>query len=109
MAAPINGIGAGVPNLMVDSVATRGAEAPARAPQTGAMDFGDLLGDAIVQASAAEESADDMAARFADGDQSVGIHEVMIEAEKANLAVRYAVTLKNRAVEAYREIMRTPV
>jgi flagellar hook-basal body complex protein FliE len=34
---------------------------------------------------------------------------VVIASEKANIAVRYAVTLKNKALEAYRELMNTQV
>ena len=105
MSAPISSVGLGAPNV-IEGISTRTADAPTKSAD---VDFGDLLGDAITQASAAEKSADEMGERFAAGDPNVGIHEVMIEAEKANLAVRYAVTLKNRAVEAYREIMRTPV
>jgi flagellar hook-basal body complex protein FliE len=33
----------------------------------------------------------------------------VIAAEKANVAVRYATTLKNKALEAYRELMNTQV
>ena len=53
--------------------------------------------------------ATDAAERFAEGDPSMGIHEVMIATEKANIAVRYATTLKNKALEAYRELMNTQV
>ena len=33
----------------------------------------------------------------------------MIATEKANVALRFATTLKNKAVEAYRELMNTQV
>ena len=46
---------------------------------------------------------------FANGDPGVGIHEVMIASEKANISLRYAVTLKNKLVDAYRELMNTAV
>ena len=39
----------------------------------------------------------------------MGIHEVMIASEKANIEIRYATTLKNKAIEAYRELMNTQV
>jgi flagellar hook-basal body complex protein FliE len=39
----------------------------------------------------------------------VGIHEVMIASEKASIELRYATTLKNKALEAYRDLMSTPV
>jgi flagellar hook-basal body complex protein FliE len=72
-------------------------------------DFGDALLDAVDKAAAADGAADDAATRFAAGDPAIGIHEVIIASEKANIAVRYATTLKNRLVDAYRELMTTQV
>ena len=65
--------------------------------------------DVLSQARAEETTATDLSARFAAGDPAVGIHEAMIASEKASISVRFAVTLKNRAVEAYKEILNTPV
>lgn len=72
-------------------------------------DFGNILGDAIQKARGAETTAVANADAFGRGDPDIGIHEVMISAEKANIALRYAVTLKNRVIEAYRELMNTPL
>jgi flagellar hook-basal body complex protein FliE len=79
------------------------------APPPPGTDFGQVLGNALKDAAGAERSANDAATRFAAGDPQVGIHEVVIAAEKASISVRYAVTLKNRAIEAYRELLNTPV
>ncbi len=78
-------------------------------PTTGAESFGSVLTDAIGRARVEETNANDMSSRFAAGDPSVGLHEVMIASEKSSIAVRYAVTVKNKAIEAYRELMNTPV
>lgn len=72
-------------------------------------DLGDAFADALKDAHTREADATQSAERFANGDPSMGIHEVMIASEKANIAVRYATTLKNKAVEAYRELMNTQV
>lgn len=77
-----------------------------RAPQT---DVGNAFTHALSEARNLESNATEAAQKFANGDQSVGIHEVMITTEKANIAVRYATTLKNKAIEAYRELMNTQV
>ncbi len=71
--------------------------------------FADALGGALSRASAEENAAEQASQRFAAGDPGMGIHEVMIAAEKASIAVRYAVTLKNKVLEAYRELMNTPL
>jgi flagellar hook-basal body complex protein FliE len=70
---------------------------------------GETFGKALEEATHAEQNATQTSAQFAKDDPTIGIHEVMIAAEKANIAVRYATTLKNKAVEAYRELMNTQV
>jgi flagellar hook-basal body complex protein FliE len=90
-------------------VVTAPAGVAAVGKPSGGGGFADKLLDAVEQARSLEHDAGDKAARFADGDQSVGIHEVVIAAEKANVGVRFAVTLKNKVLEAYRELMNTPV
>ena len=84
-------------------------EARSTATPAGGVDFANALVDAIGDASQAEREAQELAVRFSQGDPNVGVHETMIAAGKASVAVRFAVTLKNRVVEAYRELMRTQV
>mgnify|MGYP003420503582 FL=1 len=67
------------------------------------------FGTALADARALEKDASTVGEKFANGDVAVGIHEVMIASEKANVALRFATTLKNKAVEAYRELMNTQV
>lgn len=73
------------------------------------VDVGSSFSKALEEAHAAEHTATDAAERFAKGDPGMGIHEVVIASEKANIAIRYATTLKNKALEAYRELMNTQV
>lgn len=75
----------------------------------GAGDVGGPFANMLSEARAAENNATQMEEKFANGDTSIGIHEVMIQTEKANIAIRYATTLKNKAIEAYRELMNTQV
>jgi flagellar hook-basal body complex protein FliE len=72
-------------------------------------DLAGSFGKALEDAHAAEHRATTAAEQFAKGDPGMGIHEVVIASEKANIAVRYATTLKNKALEAYRELMNTQV
>ena len=71
--------------------------------------FSDMLASAFEKASLAENKASQAAQRFAEGDTNLGIHEVVILAEKANISLRYAVALKNKVLDAYRELMNTQV
>lgn len=69
--------------------------------------FTDILAEAAQGARAEENAAIESVEAFAQG--KTGVHEVMIAQERASIALRYAVTLKNRAMEAYRELMNTQV
>ena len=82
---------------------------PGRPERSTGPDFADAFAEAISSASSDEKIATDMSVKFADGDPNVGIHEVVIASEKANLSLRYTVTLKNKLLEAYRELMSTQV
>ncbi len=79
---------------------------PSGAAKSGAS-FQDVLKGAVESASALDTKANEAAEKFAKGEG--GIHEVMIAQEKAAISVRYAVTLKNKVLEAYRELMNTPI
>jgi flagellar hook-basal body complex protein FliE len=83
--------------------------APIEHTPTKHSDLGDAFSHVLSEASAAEKTATHSAERFAKGDPTMGIHEVMIASEKANIEIRYATTLKNKAIEAYRELMNTQV
>ncbi len=74
-----------------------------------ASSLGDGFKKALGDARALDQNASEMAEKFANNDASVGIHEVMIASEKANIALKYATTLKNKALEAYHELMATQV
>ncbi len=95
--------GAGGATSVAPGAAPRGAGAA-----TGP-DFAATLGRAIESAASTEQRADALGDRLAHGDPDVAIDQVMIAAEQAAITLRYAVTLKNHAVEAYRELMNTPV
>jgi len=82
---------------------------PTEHAPTKQVDLGEAFSHVLSEASGAEKAATQGAERFAKGDPTMGIHEVMIASEKANIEIRYATTLKNKAIEAYRELMNTQV
>jgi flagellar hook-basal body complex protein FliE len=72
-------------------------------------ELGDAFAQAFRDAKAYDADATKATEQFAAGDPSMGIHEVMIASEKASISLRYATTLKNKCLEAYRELMNTQV
>ena len=55
-----------------------------------------------------QANADKMVIDLASG-QDVNIHNTMVELEKADIALKYTVQLRNRALSAYEELMRMQV
>lgn len=70
--------------------------------------FGDTLKTAISQVNAAQVDADRAVEQLHAG-EAKNLHEVMISMEKADISLRLMVQMRNKAVEAYQEIMRMQV
>ncbi len=83
-----------------------GSVAPA-AP-TASPGFGQVIAGALDAVSAAEAGADAIAQDIAAGGDS-GVHELMVAMTKASLSVELLAQVRNRALEAYQEIMRMQV
>lgn len=77
-------------------------------PGQGRQQFGKVLTDAIQRADARVADANTAAADLAAGKAS-NSHDVMIKLEEANLALQWTIQIRNRALEAYQEIMRMPL
>ncbi len=70
--------------------------------------FGDMITRTIQEVSAAEATADRIAVGIAAGEDE-NVHELLIASSKATLGVELLTQVRNRAVEAYQEIMRMQV
>ncbi|TVQ78247.1 MAG: flagellar hook-basal body complex protein FliE [Bradymonadales bacterium] len=70
--------------------------------------FGDMLKEKISQVDEAQKAADVAAKDFATG-KSRNLHEAILAMEMADTSLRMAVTVRNKVIEAYQEIMRLPV
>ncbi|HEU4402299.1 MAG TPA: flagellar hook-basal body complex protein FliE [Candidatus Polarisedimenticolia bacterium] len=53
-----------------------------------------------------QQKAESMASAFETGAKDVDIAQVMVEVQKASLAFRAMTEVRNKLVDAYREIMR---
>lgn len=68
------------------------------------VDFSTLLSDGLATMDAKVVHADNMVARFA-LDDSVPVHQVTIALEEARLSVEFAMQVRQRFVEGYKELM----
>lgn len=76
-------------------------------PKDG-MSFMDHLSSGIQEVNQKQKTADSMAVQLASG-KTENIHETMLAATQAELSFNLMVQLRNKALEAYTEIMRMPV
>jgi len=87
--------------------AANDAVAAAGAKTSSGTGFADKLGELLTRVSADQVEAEQQAAALVSGDGD--IVDTMIAVGRAELSMKYVVTLRNRAVEAYQEIMRLQV
>ncbi|MDJ0767456.1 MAG: flagellar hook-basal body complex protein FliE [Ilumatobacter sp.] len=70
--------------------------------------FGEMIGEALDSVSSAHSAADDLAVQAATGDLTA-VHDYTIAATEAQLLTQLTVEVRNRAVEAFNDIMRMQV
>jgi flagellar hook-basal body complex protein FliE len=71
--------------------------------------FGDLLKDAVNSVNDIQKQAGAEKQAFEMGDRSVTLAQTMISSSKAGIAFDATVQVRNKFVEAYKEIMSMPV
>jgi len=96
---PTSGVGA---DMSVGTTTTTSAT-----PGAGA-DFASVLASSLDGLQATQSKADGLALQAASGDLK-DVHDYMIASNEASLATQMVVTIKNKAVDAFNEIMRMPV
>ncbi len=95
---PAYGVSAGIPRTALDQVG--GA-----AGVPGVASFGQLLSDKIMDLNAMQKRSDQLAVKAATGDLQ-DIHEYTIAANQSGVATSLVVNVRNKAVEAFNEVMR---
>lgn len=70
--------------------------------------FGDILKTMVAATNEQQQSAD-LAIQQLHGGGEKNLHEAMISMEKADISMRYMVQVRNKAIDAYQEIMRMQV
>ncbi len=70
--------------------------------------FTDILKDVVAETSK-EQIASDKAIEKLNTGEAKNIHEVMISMEKADISMRLLVQMRNKIVDAYKEVMRMQV
>ncbi len=85
---------------------------PSQSPQSqlrqAETSFSDMLTAMVGQTDALQQAADQAVQQVHTGDEK-NLHDAMIAMEKADISLRYMVQVRNKAIDAYQEIMRMQV
>jgi flagellar hook-basal body complex protein FliE len=79
---------------------------PTAAPK---VEFSDALKNALEGVNASQVKAEDMSQKFALGDDSVSLSDMMIATQKASINFQASIQVRNKLVSAYHEIMNMQV
>ncbi len=72
--------------------------------QTSGVDFGAVLKQAVQEVSDAQNTAQAKAQAFQLGAKDMSLEEVMVSLQKANVAFQGMIAVRNKLVEAYRDV-----
>ncbi|MER7002605.1 flagellar hook-basal body complex protein FliE [Dactylosporangium sp. NPDC000555] len=96
--------------MTIDAIAPLPAVAPLatatdRSAETSGADFGAMVTQGLQKLQETQNVADDLAVEAATG-RLTDVHDYIIAATEASLATSLTVAVRNRALEAFNEIMR---
>jgi flagellar hook-basal body complex protein FliE len=108
MTSPLGGIApVGIGALGATTAITNAGIPPLKTGE-GGDGFAKTLAAVFDQLQGAQNTSNQLATQAATGDLK-DVHDYMIASTEAGLATEMVVTIKNKAVEAFNEIMRMPV
>jgi len=84
------------------------ADGRATKPAAAAEDASKFLGELVNKVNDLQLNADREIQELSTG-ESKGLHEVMLAVEKSGIAFQFLTQVRNKALEAYQEIMRMQV
>jgi len=77
--------------------------------EQGGVDFGSVLKQSIEKVGGMQNDANAMAQAFERGDQGTDIGSVMVAMQRADLSFRAVTEVRNKLVDAYKDIMNMQV
>ena len=100
--------GSKLPGLNTDLIEDIGQGSVGKTNQSGS-NFGDMLASALNNVNELQSISGVKKTAFEMGDSNVTLAEVMVASSKSGIALDATVQIRNKLVEAYKEIMSMPV
>lgn len=95
---------AGNDNTLSRQLSNMQVDGPNKVPS-----FGDVMSQAINKVNQVQQTSSEMAAAYERGVAGVDITDVMIASEKASVSFQAMVQVRNKLVDAYKDIMNMPI
>lgn len=71
--------------------------------------FSNIMQKALGQVNELSQNSDNLKTRFEMGDPDLSLADVMVASQKSSLAFEAALRVRNKAVQAYQDIMGMPI
>jgi flagellar hook-basal body complex protein FliE len=75
----------------------------------GGADFSSLLQQSIASVNDTQQRAGKMVEAFESGASNASLAEIMVESQKANVSFQAMLQVRNKLVEAYKDVMNMPM
>lgn len=97
-------------NQVLAQMRIMGDQARSTSIQAGSpADFSALLKDSIEKVNDTQQQANKLAQAFETGETDASLAEVMISLQKASVSFQAMVQVRNKLVEAYKDVMNMPM
>lgn len=91
------------------TMSAQAASKPSAMDASAGASFGDLLTQSISQVNEAQQHAGEMKQAFELGADDVNLAEVMVAVQKSSLSFETMLQVRNKLVDAYKEVMNMPI
>lgn len=71
--------------------------------------FSEMMGQAINKVNGLQQHSSSMATQYEKGVAGIDITDVMVASQKASVAFQATVQVRNKLIEAYRDVMNMPI
>jgi len=71
--------------------------------------FGDMLEQAVNKVNDVQKASSNMAKAYEMGDPNVDVTDVMVASQKASVSFQSMLQVRNKLIDAYRDVMNMPV
>ena len=90
-------------------MSAQAANTPPVTQESGEANFGDLLKQSIDKVNDIQQEASAMKTAFEKGEGDMDLAQVMVAAQKSSLSFEAMVQVRNKLIEAYKDVMNMPI